>query len=294
MGENTWGQARLSILPFLALHGLTVTSFSLPHSGSFVMKEKKFYRRPTLPLELLLGQPRSQAVWVLNVSLRWQAWTLREPSTLPLMSCWTMTSSASYSPSRSLDLQVWPLSQDSSNFYLVMSARDDRDLVNCQGPCHQVFLYKYHCQRVCRATGRSSGLEAQPVRTLAQFSATRSGSSTRWWTRPRCCGRQTSRRQVVGGRGTVTGSTSSIGRRWYRLPAYFFPLKTQASLLMCYLFFQIGLIRLKLWEGAQLIADSGNIIGYNWNKDRIWQKKQDLYSRVFSKMMVPAVWKEVG
>ena len=31
------------------------------------------------------------------------------------------------------------LSQDSSNFYLVMSARDDRDLVNCQGPCHQVF-----------------------------------------------------------------------------------------------------------------------------------------------------------
>ena len=28
--------------------------------------------------------------------------------------------------------------QDSSNFYLVMSARDDRDLVNCQGPCHQV------------------------------------------------------------------------------------------------------------------------------------------------------------
>ena len=59
---------------------------------------------------------------------------------------------------------------------------------------------------------------------------------------------------------------------------------------MCYLFFQIGLIRLKLWEGAQLIADSGNIIGYNLNKDRIWQKKKhDLYSRVFSKMMVPAV-----
>ena len=28
--------------------------------------------------------------------------------------------------------------QDSSNFYLVMSARDDRDLVNCQGPCDQV------------------------------------------------------------------------------------------------------------------------------------------------------------
>ena len=27
--------------------------------------------------------------------------------------------------------------QDSSNFYLVMSARDDRGLVNCQGPCHQ-------------------------------------------------------------------------------------------------------------------------------------------------------------
>ena len=105
------------------------------------------------------------------------------------------------------------LSQDSSNFYLVMSARDDRDLVNCQGPCHQVFLYIYHCQRVCRATGRSSGLEAQLVRTLAQFSATRSGSSTRWLTRPRCCGRRTSRRQVVGGRGTVTGSTSSIGRR---------------------------------------------------------------------------------
>ena len=258
------------------------------------MREKKFYRRPTLPLELLLGQPRSQAVWVLNVSLRWQAWTLREPSTLALMSCWTTTSLASYSPSRSLDLQVWPLSQDSSNFYLVMSARDDRDLVNCQGPCHQVFLYIYHCQRVCRATGRSSGLEAQLVRTLAQFSATRSGSSTRWLTRPRCCGRRTSRRQVVGGRGTVTGSTSSIGRRWYRLPVILLSTQTQASLLMCFLFFQIGLIRLKLWEGAQLIADSGNIIGYNLNKDQIWQKKQDLYSRVFSKMMVPAVWNEVG
>ena len=27
--------------------------------------------------------------------------------------------------------------QDSSNFYLLMSARDDRGLVNCQGPCHQ-------------------------------------------------------------------------------------------------------------------------------------------------------------
>jgi len=90
--------------------------------------------------------------------------------------------------------------QDSSNFYLVMSARDDRDLVNCRDPA-------------TRATGRSSGLEAQPVRTLAQFSAMRSGSSTRWLTRPRCCGRRTSRRQVVGGRGTVTGSTSSIGRR---------------------------------------------------------------------------------
>ena len=29
-------------------------------------------------------------------------------------------------------------------------------------------------------------------------------------------------------------------------------------------FSQIGLIRLKLWEGAGLIADSGNIIG-EWN-----------------------------
>ena len=73
------------------------------------MREKKFYRRPTLPLELLLGQPRSQVVYVLNISLRWQAWTLREPSTLALMSCWTMTSSASYSLSRSLDMQVWSL-----------------------------------------------------------------------------------------------------------------------------------------------------------------------------------------
>ena len=48
----------------------------------------------------------------------------------------------------------------------------------------------------------------------------------------------------------------------------------RTRLLMCYLFFQIGLIRLKLWEGAQLIADSGNIIGYNLNKYLIWQKKQ--------------------
>ena len=30
-------------------------------------------------------------------------------------------------------------------------------------------------------------------------------------------------------------------------------------------FSQIGLIRLKLWEGARLIADSGNIIG-EWNR----------------------------
>ena len=31
--------------------------------------------------------------------------------------------------------------QDSSNFYLVMSARDDeRELGNCQGPCHQVII----------------------------------------------------------------------------------------------------------------------------------------------------------
>ena len=180
------------------------------------MRGKKSYRRPTLPLELRLGQHRSQVVYVLNISLRWQAWTLREPSTLALMSCWTTTSSASYSLSRfpsSTKQLISPISQDSSNFYLVMSARDDRDLVNCQGPCHQVFLYTYHCQRVCRATGRSSGLEAQLVHTLAQFSATRSGSSTRWLTRPRCCGRQTSRRQAVGGRDTVTGSTSSIGRR---------------------------------------------------------------------------------
>ena len=63
--------------------------------------------------------------------------------------------------------------------------------------------------------------------------------------------------------------------------SYFFPLKTQASLLMCYLFFQIGLIRLKLWEGAQLIADSGNIIGYNLNKDRIWQKKNRISILVY-------------
>ena len=71
--------------------------------------------------------------------------------------------------------------------------------------------------------------------------------------------------------------------------SHLLPSQTQTRLLMCYLFFQIGLIRLKLWEGAQLIADSGNIIGYNLNKDRIWEKKTDQYSRVFSKMMVPAV-----
>ena len=58
---------------------------------------------------------------------------------LVLMSCWTTTSLASYFPSRSQNpTAVYPF-QDSSNFYLVMSARDDRDLVNCQGPCHQVF-----------------------------------------------------------------------------------------------------------------------------------------------------------
>ena len=57
--------------------------------------------------------------------------------------------------------------------------------------------------------------------------------------------------------------------------------QTQTSLLMCYLFFQIGLIRLKLWEGAQLIADSGNIIGYNLNKDRIWQKKNRISILVY-------------
>ena len=56
--------------------------------------------------------------------------------------------------------------------------------------------------------------------------------------------------------------------------SHLLPSQTQTRLLMCYLFFQIGLIRLKLWEGAQLIADSGNIIGYNLNKYLIWQKNR--------------------
>ena len=52
--------------------------------------------------------------------------------------------------------------------------------------------------------------------------------------------------------------------------------------MSCFLFFQIGLIRLKLWEGAQLIADSGNIIGYNLNKCLIWEKKTgSLFSCIF-------------
>ena len=57
---------------------------------------------------------------------------------LVLTSSWTTTSLASYFLSRSPNLPLFYPFQDSSNFYLVMSARDDRDLVNCQGPCHQV------------------------------------------------------------------------------------------------------------------------------------------------------------
>merc|ERR1719174_3471009 len=68
---------------------------SLPHNGSFAMREKKSCRRPTLLLELQLDRHR------------WQAWTLREPSMLVLTSCWTTTSLASYFPSRTAAISTW-------------------------------------------------------------------------------------------------------------------------------------------------------------------------------------------
>jgi len=112
--------------------------------------------------------------------------------------------------------------QDSSNFYLVMSARDDRDLVNCQGPCHQG---NWQIKRVGSTTGPYLGtILSDAIRK--QYTVV-DETEVLWQ----------ADKQAAGG--------------WREGHSYRFHLVHRPK---------IGLIRLKLWEGAQLIADSGNII----------------------------------
>ena len=164
------------------------------------------------------------------------------------MSCWTTTSLASYFPSRSSNMPLSYSFQDSSNFYLVMSARDDRDLVNCQGPCHQVS-------------------PSNPVYTFVGQLADQASGKHHWSVSGHCAQR---RHQKAAHRGRGDGGALASGqavRRWLERGAQLqvpprAPTKGNLAKLDLFTFLsQIGLIRLKLWEGARLIADSGNIIG---------------------------------
>eukprot|EP00092_Neocalanus_flemingeri_P009610 GFUD01010342.1.p1 GENE.GFUD01010342.1~~GFUD01010342.1.p1 ORF type:complete len:223 (+),score=63.41 GFUD01010342.1:82-669(+) len=112
--------------------------------------------------------------------------------------------------------------QDSSNFYLVMSARDDRGLVNCQGPCHQG---NWQIKRVNSETGPYLGTVLSDA-IRKQYTVP--GETTLLWEGDR---------QTAGG--------------WKEGKSYRFNLIHRPK---------IGLIRLWLYEGAEMIADSGNII----------------------------------
>lgn len=112
--------------------------------------------------------------------------------------------------------------QDSSNFYLVMSARDDRGLVNCQGPCHQG---NWQIKRVNSETGPYLGTVLSDA-IRKQYTVP--GETTLLWQADR---------QTAGG--------------WKEGKSYRYNLIHRPK---------IGLIRLWLYEGAELIADSGNII----------------------------------
>ena len=168
------------------------------------------------------------------------------------MSCWTTTSLASYFPSRSSNMPLSYSFQDSSNFYLVMSARDDRDLVNCQGPCHQVS-------------------QSNPVYTFVGQLADQASGKHHWSVSGHCAQRRHQKAAHCGrGDGGALASGQAVCGWLERGAQLQIPPRapTKGNLahqlnLFTYLS-QIGLIRLKLWEGARLIADSGNIIG-KWN-----------------------------
>ena len=153
---------------------------------------------------------------------------------LGLTLLWTTITLESSSPSRSASDTETPLTsalvnnisvicQDSSSFYLVMSARDDdHNIQNCQGPCHQG---NWQLKRVSSRTGPYTG-------TVLSDAIRRPHS-------------------VEGETVLLWRADSRVAGGWKEGHSYRFSLTHRPRL---------GLIKLRLWEGETLVADSGNVI----------------------------------